>query len=69
MQRHNRKHSTIGNTDKFILKNIPMDVKEAWVLEYISKIQKGVGSLTIKRYKEIVNKYPDYFPNSPYLNK
>ena len=50
----------------FTREDIPHDVEEAIAIEWASK-NIGIGQNMANRYKEIVNKYPTWFPGSKYL--
>lgn len=49
-----------------IEEGVPQEVQEALVIERISQ-STGVGKALLDRYKRIVNMYPHWFMDSPYL--
>ena len=52
--------------EEFPYTDVPEEVQEALVIETISQ-RSGVGKTLIERYKQIVNMYPRWFIDSPFL--
>lgn len=47
---------------KISLKDIPSAVIEVWIVaDYCKRYNTGVGAATIRRCRETIEKYPEYF--------
>lgn len=55
---------------RFKIDSIPAEVQKVWVVEmYCKNYRTGVGSELLQECREIMKKYPQYFPKEKVISK